>query len=118
MSEDTIKKTAEIRFFVHTDDKNVPVKIEWEATDAPHLGRKEAKSILLSMWDAQQDNALKIDLWTRDMRVDEMNYFVFQTLMSLSDSYTRATKNEEMAQSLKDFCDYFAEKTGIYENLK
>ena len=53
---------------------------------------------------------LKIDLWTKDMPVDEMKLFFHQTLVTMSDTFMRATQDEKMTATMKDFCDYFADK--------
>ena len=45
-----------------------------------------------------------------DMPVDQMNVFFHQTLVSLSQSYMKATNNEKMTDAFNQFCDYFAEK--------
>jgi gliding motility-associated protein GldC len=44
------------------------------------------------------------------MPVDEMKIFLHQTLVSLSDTFMKATQDEKMTGAMKDFCDYFAEK--------
>jgi gliding motility-associated protein GldC len=44
------------------------------------------------------------------MPVDEMKTFFHQTLVSLSDTLMKATQDEKMTATMKDFCDYFAEK--------
>jgi len=31
----------------------------------------------------------------------------------MSDTYLRATQDEKMAEAMKDFCDYFAEKLNL-----
>jgi gliding motility-associated protein GldC len=66
--------------------------------------------MLLSVWDSKNKESLKIDLWTKDMPVDEMKIFFHQTLMSLSETFYKATQDEKMTATMKDFCDYFAEK--------
>ena len=65
---------------------------------------------MLSVWDSNAQETLKIDLWTKDMPVDEMKLFFHQTLVTMSDSFLRATQDEKMTGDMKDFCDYFAEK--------
>lgn len=102
-------KTSEINFKIDLDDNQIPEKIEWKATDSGK-GYKEAKSILLSIWDPEEKNALQIDLWTQDMRLDEMDAHFFQTLLTLADSYQRATKSEVVMTEMKKFCDQLAEK--------
>ena len=66
--------------------------------------------MMISLWQAKKKETLKIDLWTKDMPVDQMNVFFHQTLVSLSQSYMKATNNEKMTDAFNQFCDYFAEK--------
>ena len=42
--------------------------------------------------------------------VDEMKIFFHQTLVAMSETFKRATNDEKMADTMMDFCDYFAEK--------
>jgi gliding motility-associated protein GldC len=44
------------------------------------------------------------------MPVDEMKLFFHQTLVAMAETFQRATADEKMAHTMKDFCDYFAEK--------
>ncbi len=44
------------------------------------------------------------------MPVDEMKLFFHQTLTAMSDTFMRATQDEKMTATMRDFCDYFAEK--------
>ena len=61
------------------------------------------------------EESLKIDLWTKDMPVDEMKTFFHQTLVSLSETFLKATQDEKMTATMKDFCDYFAENLNLKE---
>ena len=79
MSEDKITRTSTIDFKVHLNQERMPLQIDWDATDSPLEGRKDCKAILLSIWDGEAKQALRIDLWTKEMQVDEMQHFVFQT---------------------------------------
>ncbi len=72
--------------------------------------KQEAKAMMLSVWDSKTQEMLRIDLWTKDMPVDEMKIFFHQTLVAMSDTFNRATQDEKMTATMKDFCDYFAEK--------
>ncbi|MGH9335841.1 MAG: gliding motility protein GldC, partial [Vicinamibacteria bacterium] len=83
-------RTAEIRFRIRLDEDHLPIGIEWSATDAPE-GARETKSVLLSVWNAEEQKAMCIDLWTRSMLVEEMKLFVFQTFRTLADTLERAT---------------------------
>ena len=70
----------------------------------------KSKAMLLSVWDAKTKETLRIDLWTKEMPVDEMKLFFHQTLVAMADTFQRATQDETMADTMRDFCDYFAEK--------
>jgi gliding motility-associated protein GldC len=43
----------------------------------------EAKAIMLSVWDSKEKESMRIDLWTKEMPVDEMKIFFHQTLVCL-----------------------------------
>jgi len=101
--------TSEIRIAVELDENRVPEKLMWSAQDGG-ITREEAKAMLLSIWDSNAQETLRIDLWTKDMPVDEMKKFFHQTLVAMSDTFQRATQDEKMADTMRDFCDYFAEK--------
>ena len=101
--------TSSIKLNIELDDNRVPEKLFWTAQDAG-ITNEEAKAMLLSVWDAKAQETLRIDLWTKDMPVDEMKVFFYQTLVAMSDTFNRATQDEKMTATMKDFCDYFAEK--------
>ena len=101
--------TSEIKFLVELDENRVPEKLTWSAQDGG-VQQEDAKAMMLSIWDSKVQETLRIDLWTKDMPVDEMKLFFHQTLVAMSDTFQRATQDEKMANTMKDFCDYFAEK--------
>ena len=103
----TIK--SEIKLTVELDENRVPEKLSWTAKDGG-INAEDAKAMLLSIWDSNQQETLRIDLWTKDMPVDEMKVFFHQTLVAMADTYHRATEDEKMTATMRDFCDYFAEK--------
>ena len=102
-------KVSNINIQVEVDENNVPEKLQWTARDGG-VANEEAKAMLLSIWDSKAQESLRIDLWTKDMPVDEMKVFFHQTLVAMSDTFNRATQDEKMTATMKDFCDYFAEK--------
>lgn len=102
-------KTSEIKFLVELDENRIPEKLTWTAQDGG-VEEEEAKAMMVSLWDAKAQETLRIDLWTKDMPVDEMKVFFHQTLVAMTDTFQRATDDEKMAATMKDFCDYFAEK--------
>jgi len=101
--------TSEIKFLVELDENRVPEKLSWTAQDGG-VDTEEAKAIMLSIWDSKAQETLRIDLWTKDMPVDEMKLFFHQTLVAMADTFNRATDDEKMTETMRDFCDYFAEK--------
>ena len=101
--------TSEIKFLVELDENRVPEKLTWSAEDGG-VELEEAKAMMISIWDSKVQETLRIDLWTKDMPVDEMKLFFHQTLVAMSETFQRATQDEKMADTMKDFCDYFAEK--------
>ncbi|NNK39294.1 MAG: gliding motility protein GldC [Winogradskyella sp.] len=100
---------SNIELTVELDDNRIPEKLYWTADDGG-VSNEEAKAFMLSVWDSKAKETLKIDLWTKDMPVDEMKQFFHQTLVTMSDTFMRATQDEKMTATMKDFCDYFAEK--------
>lgn len=103
----TIKSTIELQ--VELDENRVPEKLRWTAQDGG-IKNEEAKAMMLSVWDSKAQETLRIDLWTKDMPVDEMKLFFHQTLVEMSNTFNRATQDEKMTATMMDFCDYFAEK--------
>ncbi len=101
--------TSKIELVVELDENRIPENLSWSAADGG-ISNEEAKAVLLSVWDHEAKEALRIDLWTKDMPVDEMKIFFHQTLVAMSDTFNRATQDEKMTATMKDFCDYFAEK--------
>jgi len=101
-------KTSEITFKVTVDENNLPVNIEW---DAPDSGEKsKCKSVMIALWDEKENNTLRIDLWTKDMMVDEMADFFYQNLMGMGDTYLRATQDKAIGDSFKEFAKEFYKK--------
>lgn len=104
---------------VHLDNQNLPEAIDWNASGSAEAEPQQAKAFIASFWDPKDRTALRMDLWTKKMMIDEMNDFFFQTLMTMADTYTRATRNADLAEELKEFARGFrekAEKKMIEEN--
>jgi gliding motility-associated protein GldC len=101
--------TSTIELTVELDENRIPEKLQWSAQDGG-IVNEEAKAMMLSVWDHKNQESLRIDLWTKDMPVDEMKLFFHQTLVTMADTFNRATQDEKMTETMKDFCDYFAEK--------
>lgn len=108
------KKVKEISIKVELDVNNLPETIKWSASDSPKKEAMEAKCMMLSFWDKNESNTLKIDLWVKDMPVEEMHTHYLQTLMSLTESYFKATGNKEIRNKMLNFCQDVAQN--IREN--
>ena len=100
---------SKIELNVELDENRIPEKLYWTAQDGG-ITNEEAKAMMLSVWDGKSQETLRIDLWTKEMPVDEMKVFFHQTLVAMSDTFNKATQDEKMTATMKDFCDYFAEK--------
>jgi gliding motility-associated protein GldC len=109
-----IVKSSDIKFTINLDKDNLPVTIQWEAEEADVQGKQDAKAVILSLWDGAQQNALRIDLWTKDMNVEEMNLFLFQTIATLADTFERATENKEVAEAIRDFSHALGHKLNVF----
>lgn len=104
-----VAHTSKITFNVDLDENKIPETISWTAEDGG-INDEASKAIMLSVWDHKQKDTLRMDLWTKDMPVDEMKQFFHQTLVSMAGSFQRATNDDKMSATMLDFCDYFAEK--------
>lgn len=107
-----VAHTSKITFKVDLDENRVPEEISWTAEDGG-INNEASKAIMLSVWDHKKKDTLRMDLWTKDMPIDEMKQFYHQTLVSMANSFQRATDDEKMGDTMRDFCDYFAEKLEI-----
>jgi gliding motility-associated protein GldC len=104
-------KTSEINFKVTVDDNHLPVNIQWEAKDAGE--KSESKSVMIALWDSAENNTMRIDLWTKDMSVDEMKKFYIQNIMTLTDTYSRATSDDKTANEVKTLFTEIGKKLGV-----
>src|SRR6478609_8262499 len=88
---------------VELDENRIPQSIEWKATDSTAATPQPAKAVMLSLWDGSEKTALRIDLWTQKMMVDEMADFYYQTFMTMADTFERATRQKELVNDMKKF---------------
>ena len=93
----------EIKFTVTLDENNIPEKLEWTASEGGGVSQEEIKALMISVWDGNEKVAKRVDLWTKEMMVDEMKYFHFQTLMTLADSLDQSTKENVVAEKIRKF---------------
>jgi gliding motility-associated protein GldC len=106
-------KKSDIRFSVTLDENKFPEKIHWSADDSGVDGEKECSAALISIWDANDKSTLRIDLWTRDMMVEEMQHLFYETFRSMADTYKRATNDEKTATEITEFAEKFGKLNGV-----
>jgi len=99
-------KETEITIKVKLDNNNIPEQISWSAPDGGMLD-ESSKAMLLSFWDSKKKETLKMDLWTKEMPVDEMKTFTLQTFLSMKQSISKATGEENLVNLIEDFCIEF-----------
>lgn len=100
-------KKSDITIRVHLDENHIPEHIEWKADD--NGGEGVSRAMLLSFWDAEELNTMRIDLWTKEMTTEEMKVFFHQNILTMADTFERATNEPKMAEQMRDFAAYFAE---------
>ena len=98
-------KKSDVNFTVELDQNNIPEKIYWEATDKPDPGLSETKSLSVAIWDHTQKNTLRIDLWTKDMPVEDMKRFHVECLGGIAQSILTSTKDEFMSNEVNALCE-------------
>ena len=105
-------KQTNISIEVQLDDNKIPKKIVWSAPDGG-VNEEEAQALLMSLWDGKNQETLRMDLWIKEMPIDQMKMFFHQSLVTMGETYLRATQDEKMAATMKEFSEYFAEKLEI-----
>jgi gliding motility-associated protein GldC len=98
-------RKSTIEFTIELDEQNIPEKILWDATDKPEEGLTESKAISIALWDQAQKNTMRIDLWTKEMPVDEMKRFYIDCIGGLAQSALTATGDEYMAGEMNTLCE-------------
>jgi len=105
-----MKKKIELE--VSLDKDKLPDKIEWNASDSP-AANQQCKAFMLSLWDGDKKNTYRMDLWTNEMQIDEMNFFFYQSLITMADTFERATNNAPGANKVRDFAKELAKDLNI-----
>ncbi|MBX3257290.1 MAG: gliding motility protein GldC [Chitinophagaceae bacterium] len=96
---------------VTLDPNKMVQEISWNASSSTAADQEKAKAMMLALWDGQEKSAMHIELWTKEMMVDEMGDFFYQTLMTMANTYNRATKQTELVEDIKKFADEFYKKS-------
>ena len=101
-----------IKFEIELDENHLPLNIEMKASEVPS-NESNLKALMLSAWAAKTKETLRIDLWTKDMPVNEMFIMYHQTMIGMASTLERATGQDKLADALRDYCVFFAEQTKI-----
>ena len=107
-----MNKTNTIEVKVDLDDQNIPEQIQWKAS-AMQEEWTEAKAFVLALFDEKNKDTLRIDLWTKQMQMIEMDRFIYHILNSLSDTYVKSTNNTKLAGQIQEFARFFGQETQI-----
>ena len=110
---DKIVNESKIDISIEFNEQRLPVDIKWQSTDQAEQEQVSCKGMLLSFFERETLDTIKIDLWTKDMQVVEMDRFIFQTLRAMADTYQRATQNTQLANDMQKFVQYFGQQTQI-----
>ena len=106
-------KKSEIKFDIQLDENQVPEKINWLAEGSEKAEDNSSKAIMLALWDQEENNTLRIDLWTKEMMVDEMKKFTCQNIITLADAFERSTGEQKIAEEIREFGKGIAVKLGV-----
>lgn len=113
MESNEIVKSSDITIRVGMDATGVPTKMEWGASDRNNGALDECKAMVVALFDKDHRDTLRIDLWTKEMQVMEMDRFMYQILRSLSQTYLNATQNKALAEDMARFAQHFGESTEV-----
>ena len=103
-------RQTEIKLAISLDKDNVPSQITWDATDKPDDAQSATKAFALSIWEADNNNTLRIDLWTDQMMMGEMRRFFLQSVAGFAQTLLNATGDEATYNDTKDLCERLAQR--------
>lgn len=109
-------KKSSIVLDVELDENFLPEKMNWTADGAGEAGPCDA--FMLAVWEKDKQEALRIDLWTKDMMVEEMKLFTYQNMITMADTYARATGDNDVADDIRKFANEIGGKMGLLKKAK
>ena len=115
MSQNKSLKKEKFSIDVLMDENLIPEDLQWNSSQGKGQSEK-ASAALIYLWNAQKNETFSLDLWTKKMSIEEMNKMMFQTIMTLANSYEKATSEDQLANAMRDFGEFFGEKTAILPN--
>ena len=113
MSQNKSLKKEKFSIDVLMDENLIPEDLQWNSPQGKGQSEKASQSALIYLWNAQKNETFSLDLWTKKMSIEEMNKMMFQTIMTLANSYEKATSEDQLANAMRDFGEFFGEKTEI-----
>lgn len=105
-------RKTQITIDVELDENHIPENITWNAEDGG-IQKQDTKAFMISVWDEKAKEALRIDLWTKEMPVDQMKMFMHQIFVSMGSTYQRATGEDDVAEWIEQMAEEFAIKSAI-----
>jgi gliding motility-associated protein GldC len=112
MSQNKSLKKEKFSIDVLMDENLIPEDLQWNSSQGKGQSEK-ASAALIYLWNPQKNETFSLDLWTKKMSIEEMNKMMFQTIMTLANSYEKATSEDQLANAMRDFGEFFGEKTAI-----
>lgn len=109
-------KSSEIKFNIELNDEKFIDTIKWESTDKPSDGPDKTDAIAISIWDPNQKNTLRIDLWSKNMTAFEMKRFTVDSVGGLAESLRGSTGDHKMADMIQEFCQQLVKHVETSEN--
>tara|TARA_B100000676_G_C17958899_1_gene776385 strand:- start:820 stop:1152 length:333 start_codon:yes stop_codon:yes gene_type:complete len=106
------KRKANIKIDIVLNENNIPEEIFWKASDSK-IDKANAQAFFLSFWDTDSKNSYNIDLWNKEMTVEEMKFFIFQSLLKMSSILERSTGDENLVKKMKEFSKQFGKMTNV-----
>ncbi|KRO55283.1 MAG: gliding motility protein GldC [Cryomorphaceae bacterium BACL11 MAG-121001-bin54] len=101
-----------LKFEIELDENHLPINIKMDASDGA-ANEGDIKALMISAWAAKTKETLRIDLWTKDMPINEMFIMYHQTMTAMATSLEKATGQDKLAGALRDYCEFFAQETKI-----
>lgn len=107
-----VAHSSDINIKVHLDENRVPEKMNWSAPDSG-VDQASTKAAMVSIWDEKAQETLRIDLWTKDMPLDQMKKYIHQNILALADTLERAGGEANLAKDLREYALDLGEKMDV-----
>lgn len=109
-------RKSKINFEISLDDDNVPDKIEWNATEKENQGAESTQAISVNIWDPNQKNTLRMDLWTKEMSTFDMKRFSIDAIGGIAQTLLNSTGDEYMSEEIHNLCEQLVKHVESEQN--